>query len=146
MNNNTIFKGLYTFQKIKQGVNMKIITLFLILLSTSFIQAQSSDGTDDGYLAFAEVMPEPVNGMVELIKQVKYPEIAKKAGLEGKVFAMAYVDEKGNVTDVKIIKGIGGGCDEEVISVLKKAKFKPGQNKGVNVKVKTSIPFQFKLK
>lgn len=146
MNNNTIFKGLYTFQKIKQGVNMKIITLFLILLSTSFIQAQSSDGTDDGYLAFAEVMPEPVNGMAELIKQVKYPEIAKKAGLEGKVFAMAYVDEKGNVTDVKIIKGIGGGCDEEVISVLKKAKFKPGQNKGVNVKVKTSIPFQFKLK
>jgi protein TonB len=125
---------------------MKIITLFLILLSTSFIQAQSSDGTDDGYLAFAEVMPEPVNGMAELTKQIKYPEIAKKAGLEGKVFAMAYVDEKGTVTDVKIIKGIGGGCDEEVISVLKKAKFKPGQNKGVNVKVKTSIPFQFKLK
>lgn len=125
---------------------MKIITLFLILLSISFIYAQSSDGTDDGYLAFAEVMPEPVNGLTELIKQVKYPEIAKKAGLEGKVYAMAYVDEKGVVTDVKIIKGIGGGCDEEVISVLKKAKFKPGQNKGVNVKVKTSIPFQFKLK
>ncbi|MCX7610846.1 MAG: energy transducer TonB, partial [Ignavibacterium sp.] len=101
---------------------------------------------EDGYLAFAEVMPEPVNGMAELIKQVKYPEIAKKAGLEGKVFAMAYIDEKGSVTDVKIIKGIGGGCDEEVVSVLKKAKFKPGQNKGTNVKVKMSIPFVFKLK
>lgn len=125
---------------------MKIIILSLILLSTSFVLAQSSDATDDGYLAFAEVMPEPVNGMAELVKQVKYPEIAKKAGLEGKVYAMAYVDEKGSVTDVKIIKGIGGGCDEEVISVLKKAKFKPGQNKGVNVKVKTSIPFHFKLK
>ncbi len=125
---------------------MKFLTLFLILLSTSFIQAQSSDGSDDGYLAFAEVMPEPLNGMADLVKQIKYPEIAKKAGLEGKVFAMAYIDEKGNVTDVKIIKGLGGGCDEEVISVLKKAKFKPGQNKGVNVKVKTSIPFQFRLK
>ncbi len=125
---------------------MRIIILSLILLLTSFIQAQSGDETEDGYLAFAEVMPEPVNGIAELIKQVKYPEIAKKAGLEGKVYAMAYVDEKGSVTDVKIIKGIGGGCDEEVISVLKKAKFKPGQNKGVNVKVKTSIPFHFKLK
>lgn len=125
---------------------MRIIILSLILLLTSFIQAQSGDETEDGYLAFAEVMPEPVNGMAELIKQVKYPEIAKKVGLEGKVYAMAYVDEKGSVTDVKIIKGIGGGCDEEVISVLKKAKFKPGQNKGVNVKVKTSIPFHFKLK
>lgn len=125
---------------------MKTLTLFLILLSTHFILAQSSDESDDGYLAFAEVMPEPVNGMADLIKQVKYPEIAKKAGIEGKVYALAYVDEKGNVTDVKIIKGIGAGCDEEVISVLKKAKFKPGQNKGANVKVKTSIPFQFKLK
>ena len=117
-----------------------------MIFSISFIKAQSNDGSDDGYLAFAEVMPKPVNGMVELIKQVKYPEIAKKAGLEGKVYAMAYVDENGTVTDVKIIKVIGGGCDEEVISVLKKAKFKPGQNKGNNVKVKTSIPFQFKLK
>ena len=125
---------------------MKIISIILIIFSISFIKAQSNDGSDDGYLAFAEVMPEPVNGMAELIKQVKYPEIAKKAGLEGKVYAMAYVDENGTVTDVKIIKVIGGGCDEEVISVLKKAKFKPGQNKGNNVKVKTSIPFQFKLK
>lgn len=125
---------------------MKIITFILILLSTSLIIAQSSDGSDDGYLAFAEVMPEPVNGLAELVKQVKYPEIAKKSGIEGKVYAMAYVDEKGTVTNVKIIKGIGAGCDEEVISVLKKAKFKPGQNKGVNVKVKTSIPFVFKIK
>lgn len=125
---------------------MKIITFLIILLSTTLILAQSSDGSDDGYLAFADVMPEPVNGIAELIKQVKYPEIAKKAGLEGKVYAMAYVDEKGTVTDAKIIKGIGGGCDEEVLSVLKKAKFKPGQNKGQNVKVKVSIPFVFKLK
>lgn len=120
------------------------LMLFLFILPLTF--AQSNDDSEDGYLAFAEVMPEPVNGMAELIKQVKYPEIAKKAGLEGKVFAMAYIDEKGSVTDVKIIKGIGGGCDEEVVSVLKKAKFKPGQNKGANVKVKMSIPFVFKLK
>ncbi|MCS7052667.1 MAG: energy transducer TonB [Ignavibacterium sp.] len=126
---------------------MRLIAIFfLILIYSVIINAQSSNDSEDGYLAFAEVMPEPVNGMAELIKQVKYPEIAKKAGLEGKVFAMAYIDEKGSVTDVKIIKGIGGGCDEEVVSVLKKAKFKPGQNKGTNVKVKMSIPFVFKLK
>ncbi len=125
---------------------IKIIIFTLFMISSFIVYSQSSGDSDDGYLAFAEMMPEPVNGIAEMMKQVKYPEIAKKAGLEGKVFAMAYVDENGNVNDVKIIKGIGGGCDEEVISVLKKTKFKPGQNKVVKVKVKTSITFIFKIK
>lgn len=110
----------------------------------SFAQAEVS--SDDGYLAFAQVMPEPVEGLPAVIKKIQYPPIARQAGLEGKVFVMAYVDEKGNVDDVKVLKGVGGGCEEEVIKVLKTTKFKPGMNNGQPVKVKTSLSFAFKLK
>lgn len=127
---------------------MKIFTLlFLLLIMFSHnIFAQAEVSSDDGYLAFAQVMPEPVEGLPAVIKKIQYPPIARQAGLEGKVFVMAYVDEKGNVDDVKVLKGIGGGCEEEVIKVLKTTKFKPGMNNGQPVKVKTSLSFAFKLK
>ena len=54
-------------------------------------------------------------------------------------------NEKGEVDDVKILKGIGAGCDEAAIDGIKKAKFSPGQNKGQNVKVKLSLTINFKL-
>ena len=91
-------------------------------------------------------MPELVGGMPDLVKKIKYPTVAKQTNLEGKVFAMAFVDEKGNVDKVKIIKGLGGGCDEEVERVLTISKFKPGQHEGKPVKVKTTISVAFKIK
>jgi protein TonB len=119
---------------------------FVVFISLNNTYAQAEVSNDDGYLAFAQVMPEPVDGLPAVIKKIQYPTIAKQAGLEGKVFVMAYVDEKGNVDDVKVLKGIGGGCEEEVIKVLKSTKFKPGMNNGQPVKVKTSLSFAFKLK
>jgi protein TonB len=124
-----------------------LLTIFFsicVMSNVNFAQAEVS--SDDGYLAFAQVMPEPVEGLPAVIKKIQYPAIAKQAGLEGKVFVMAYVDEKGNVDDVKVLKGVGGGCEEEVIKVLKTTKFKPGMNNGQPVKVKTSLSFAFKLK
>lgn len=120
------------------------LVLFLLLGAMAFSQSKSSD--DNGYLAFASVMPELQGGMSVLIKKINYPTIAKQTGLEGKVFAMAYVNEKGNVDEVKIIKSLGGGCDEEVIRVLFASKFKPGMHEGKPVKVKTTISVVFKLK
>lgn len=127
---------------------MKILLtlLFSICLWSNLNYAQAQVSSDDGYLAFAQVMPEPVEGLAAVIKKIQYPTIARQAGLEGKVFVMAYVDEQGNVDDVKVLKGIGGGCEEEVIKVLKTIKFKPGMNNGQPVKVKTSLSFAFKIK
>jgi len=123
-----------------------LIIFFSICVWTNINFAQAEVSSDDGYLAFAQIMPEPVEGLPAVIKKIQYPTIAKQAGLEGKVFVMAYVDEKGNVDDVKVLKGVGGGCEEEVIKVLKTTKFKPGMNNGQPVKVKTSLSFAFKLK
>lgn len=100
----------------------------------------------DQYLAFAEVMPEPVGGLPSIYKKISYPAIAKSAGLEGKVYVLIFIDEQGGVDDVKVVKGLGGGCEEAAISAIKSTKFTPGKNGGVPVKVKLSLPIQFKLK
>ena len=60
------------------------------------------------YFVAVEEMPEPIGGIGEIQKKIVYPEIAKRAGVEGKVYVLAFVDESGLVTDAKIIKGIGG--------------------------------------
>lgn len=127
----------------------KISFLFFLFISISNIFAEQSNlGTNEGgeYLAFAETMPEPVDGLPGIYKLIKYPEIAKKAGIEGKVYVLAFINENGTVDDVKLIKGIGGGCDEATINAIKQSKFLPGSSEGKNVKVKMSLQIQFKLK
>ena len=90
-------------------------------------------------------MPEPIGGISAIQQKIEYPEIAKRAGVEGKVYVIAFVDEDGNVTGAKIIKGIGAGCDEAALDAVRKTKFKPGKQRGTPVKVQVSIPIVFKL-
>ncbi|HSP87292.1 MAG TPA: TonB family protein [Ignavibacteriaceae bacterium] len=97
------------------------------------------------YFVAVEEMPEPVGGIASIQQKIVYPEIAKRAGVEGKVYVLAFVNEEGNVTDAKIIKGIGAGCDEAALDAVRKTKFKPGKQRGVSVKVQVSIPIVFKL-
>ena len=99
----------------------------------------------DGYLAFAEKMPEIEGGLQALYKFLTYPTEAIDNKVEGKVFVMAFVDENGKVNDVKILRGIGSGCDEAAIQAVKSCTFSPGQHQGKNVKVKMSLAIQFKL-
>ncbi len=123
-----------------------IYALALVVLLSSMAFPQSTPSEDEQYLAFATTMPELEGGMPGLVSKIKYPTVAKQTNLEGKVYAMAYVDEKGNVDKVKIIKSLGGGCDEEVVRVLGVSKFKPGQQEGKPVKVKTTVSVAFKIK
>lgn len=100
---------------------------------------------EDPYAAFAEVMPEPIGGMAAIVKKISYPEIAKKSGVEGKVYVLVMINERGGVDEVKVIRGIGAGCDEAAVKAVKECKFSPGKNKGAAVKVKLSLPISFKL-
>jgi len=97
------------------------------------------------YFVAVEEMPEPIGGIAAIQQLITYPEIAKRAGVEGKVYVLAFVDEKGNVTNAKIIKGIGAGCDEAAIDAVLQTRFKPGKQRGTPVKVQVSIPIVFKL-
>lgn len=93
-----------------------------------------------------EDMPELIGGLEGLQKKITYPPFAKKAGVEGRVFVQFVVDESGNVRDAVVLRGIGAGCDEEALKAVNAAKFKPGMQRGVPVKVKMSLPITFKLK
>lgn len=93
-----------------------------------------------------EQMPELIGGLAGLQKKIKYPEIAKKAGVSGRVFVQFVVDEQGNVVDPVVTRGIGAGCDEEALRAVRLAKFKPGRQRGESVQVKMSLPITFKLK
>ena len=97
------------------------------------------------YFVAVEEMPEPIGGIQAIQSKIVYPEIAKRAGIEGKVYVLAFVDETGTVTKAEIIKGLGAGLDEAALNAVKATKFKPGKQRGKPVKVQVSIPIVFKL-
>ena len=97
------------------------------------------------YFVAVEEMPEPIGGIQAIQSKIIYPEIAKRAGVEGKVYVLAFVDETGEVTNAKILKGLGAGLDEAALNAVKQTKFKPGKQRGKPVKVQVSIHIVFKL-
>jgi len=97
------------------------------------------------YFVAVEEMPEPIGGIQAIQSKIIYPEIAKRAGVEGKVYVLAFVNETGEVTNAKILKGLGAGLDEAALNAVKQTKFKPGKQRGKPVKVQVSIPIVFKL-
>lgn len=100
---------------------------------------------DDGVFVVVDTPPTLIGGMAELQKRINYPEEAKAAGVEGRVFVQFIVDENGNATDAEVVKGLGSGCDEEAIRVVNVAKFKPAKKDGKAVKVRYSLPVVFEL-
>jgi len=140
----------------KTGESMKKVNLILVILmgiflinsKSFFLQAGGSFNNllqGDEYLAFASKMPEVKGGMDEITKKIVYPEEAVSKGIQGKVFLIAFVDEDGTVSDVRILRGLGSGCDEAAIQAVKSCSFTPGEHDGKKVKVKMSLAIPFKL-
>ena len=107
-------------------------------------KSQDDDDDEDFFVA-VEQMPELIGGLAELQKKINYPDRAARAGIEGRVTIQFIVTEDGNVEDPKVIRGIGGGADEEALRVVKQAKFKPGRQRGKPVRVQYSLPILFRL-
>ncbi len=106
----------------------------------------ADEDKDESYTyTSVEHMPEPVGGMEAIYSRVKYPEIARKAGIEGRVVIQFIVDERGNVVNPTVIRGIGGGCDEAAIDAIRGMRFKPGLQQGRPVKVQFQLPIVFRL-
>lgn len=85
--------------------------------------------------------------MLEYVaKNVKYPQLAKEVGTQGRVFVSFIVEKDGSITNVTILRGIGSGCDEEAIRVVKSMpKWNPGLQCGRAVRVSCNLPINFKL-
>ena len=97
----------------------------------------------------AEFMPLPEGGYEGfyklLSKNMKYPKLARRNETQGKVFVEFAVGKSGEVTNMKVIKGIGDGCDEEAMRVLMLAKWKPGKQRGIPVNVRMVQAIEFRL-
>ncbi|MDZ7717905.1 MAG: energy transducer TonB [Balneolaceae bacterium] len=110
-------------------------------------QADEGDKEDEEeeFFVLVEQMPELIGGIQSLQEKIKYPEMAIRANIEGRVYVQFIVNEKGEVENPRIIRGIGGGCDEEALRVVKTAKFKPGLQRGRPVRVQFNLPIIFRL-
>ncbi len=92
-----------------------------------------------------EQMPELIGGLPALAQQVRYPQLAKDAGIEGRVIVQFVVAKDGSVQNAQVVRGIGAGADEEALRVVRAAKFRPGVQRGVAVNTKMTLPITFKL-
>ncbi|MDI9355726.1 MAG: energy transducer TonB [Chitinophagaceae bacterium] len=81
-------------------------------------------------------------------KNLTYPKEAKRMTIEGKVFVQFVVDEQGSLTEVEVVKGIGAGCDEEAVRIIKNqpTKWTPGEQRGKPTKIRMILPITFKLR
>ena len=105
-------------------------------------------GTPEEEPAFVEYdqPPQPVGGFDLIQKNLVYPESARKAGIEGRVFVNVQIDEQGNVTEARIAKSIDpDGCDKAALWAVSTVKWKPAIRDGKPVKVWIIIPIQFTL-
>ena len=108
------------------------------------------DKDSDSIYQIVEEMPQFPGGdqamMDFMAKNVVYPQEAKDKGIAGRVFVSFVVEKDGSVNEVKVLRGIGGGCDDEAVRVVKSMpKWKPGKQKGKPVRVSYMMPINFKL-
>ncbi|MBE0648798.1 MAG: energy transducer TonB [Bacteroidales bacterium] len=100
---------------------------------------------------FVEIMPEFPGGVAAmrryLSESIKYPENAKELGIQGMVYINFVVEKDGSITKVKLLRGIGEGCDEEALRVVRAMpKWHPGSQQGKTFRVSYNLPVRFTLR
>ena len=79
-------------------------------------------------------------------KAIHYPGVARENNVQGKVFLTFVVEKDGSLTDIKVLRGIGSGCDDEAVRVIKASKkWKPGMQNGRAVRQQYTVPINFTL-
>ena len=132
---------------------MKKVFFLLLVVISAGLKAQVTDSVQTlsiGDTVFVDVMPEYPGGMQAMYtflgENIKYPKNARKKKIEGTVYVKFIVDEDGDVINPVVIKGIGGGCDEEVIRVVNlMPKWTPGEQFGKKAAVYYTLPCKFSL-
>ena len=134
-----------------------VLTIALALMGTA-LMAQNDDATEtrpistieEEVFVVVEEEPEFPGGMEALYRylasNIKYPELAKKEKIQGTVYVSFVVEKDGSVTNIKVLRDIGGGCSEEAVRVVRQMpKWKPGRQRGQRVRVQYNLPIKFSL-
>ena len=88
--------------------------------------------------------PKLKGGPLSLVKQLKYPDQARRQGVEGTVYVQVIVNEDGTVREAKVLQGLGAAVDEEALRVATNAGFIPAKHNGKNVPVRKTLEFKFR--
>ena len=118
---------------------------------TPVVEMEEEIASEPLIYTVVEEMPSFPGGDQELLKfmadNLKYPPLARENGLQGIVVVTFEVDARGKIDKVQVLRGIGGGCDEEAIRVMKAMpRWKPGNHRGMPVRVQYNLPFRFTLR
>ena len=112
----------------------------------------TSGGSDTTNVVYevVEIQPSPPGGMAGwnkyLMENLRYPTNAQRKGIEGTVIVAFVVNTDGTTTDIEILRSVGGGCDEEVIRIVKGSpKWTPGMQRGTPVRTRMRLPLRFML-
>ncbi|MFM8835189.1 MAG: energy transducer TonB [Cytophagales bacterium] len=110
--------------------------------------AESVEEETDEIFTIVEEAAMPVGGMAAFYKylqeNVRYPAVARRNGIEGKVMVQFVVGKDGAISEVKVLRGIGAGCDEEAVRVMEKApKWDAGKQRGKSVRQRCIVPIVF---
>jgi TonB family protein len=129
------------------------LVLGLMLLLNVSVSAQTPEviSNDRPIFTIVEQMPVFVGGESAMLayiqKRLNFPKTAVEANVSGRVFVSFVVEVDGKITSVKVLKGIGYGCDEEAVRVVSgMPAWIPGKQNGINVAVKYNLPIQYRLK
>ena len=129
---------------------MKKLLIIILLGNLSIVNAQNDTIEREWVFKMDTNVAEPIGGHYKfskyIYKNIHYPEEAKKNCVEGSVYIQFTVTKDGSLTDVIVLKGIGSGCDEEAIRLIKNApKWKPSYKNGKPVEERRNIPIKFYL-
>ncbi len=109
-----------------------------------------TDPDEGKVFTVVEEMPKFPGGeekLFEYLSKIKYPSMARENGITGRVYVTFIVDKDGKIKDAKVLRGIGGGCDEEALRVVRAMPdWTPGKQNGRNVTVQYNLPVNFNLK
>ncbi len=117
---------------------------------TPIVFEEEEEIEEDVIFTVVEDQPEFPGGEAArqqfLSDNLRYPQMAREAGIQGTVFVTFVVEIDGSVTDVRIVRGIGGGCDEEALRVVRMMpRWQPGRQRGQPVRVQFVMPIRFRL-
>ncbi len=113
--------------------------------ATKLPSARNAAPNEEGVYIIVEEMPELIGGLAAVAKHVTYTPIAKRAGVEGRVYLQFVVSKEGVPENIRVMRGVGAGLDEAAAEAVSKVRFIPGRQRGEAVPVKMSLPVTFKL-
>lgn len=128
-----------TYQLVTNSIACALLLGFTALFTQSYAQNK-----EENIYQMTEKPARPMGGMSAFLeytsKNLERPEEAIKKGIKGSVFVQFVVEKDGKLSNIKILRGIGGGCDEQVVKILKQApKWVPGVQQGKPVRVRKTL-------